>query len=313
MPTHIWHICKLRHTSRCFSLQKSQIFADAQHKYDRMNNFFNVIVHKNDEIPDLHGLCAGFENKSWRLEQLVDYLFNYLPEFSLNQSELSEFSSLNLIPNIRKAASSVYQSDKFRNRGEFGELLLHAIIRETHNTIPAISKIYYKDGPNETVKGFDAVHVVDKGETLELWLGEVKFYQNISSAITDVIKELKEHTEIRYVKNEFITIANKIDRAWEHADKLKDLLSPTTSLDDVFENTCIPVLLTYDSKILQKHEKKTDEYIAEIESEFLKLYEKFCNDLGDFPLTIHLFLLPLKTKKELITKLEEKLKIWQRI
>ncbi len=23
MPTHIWHICKLQNTSRCFSLQKS--------------------------------------------------------------------------------------------------------------------------------------------------------------------------------------------------------------------------------------------------------------------------------------------------
>lgn len=278
-----------------------------------MSRFFNVIVHKNDEIPDLHGICAGFENKSWRLEQLVDYLFNYLPEFSLNQSELSEFNSLNLIPNIRKAASSVYQSEKFRNRGEFGELLLHAIIRETHNTIPAISKIYYKDGPNETVKGFDAVHVVEKEENLELWLGEVKFYQSISSAIPDVIKELKEHIEIRYVKNEFITLTNKIDRAWEHADKLKTLLDPATSLDDVFENTCIPVLLTYDSKILQKHDKKTNEYIAEIEAEFLKLHKKFCDDLGDFPLTIHLFLLPLNTKKELITKLEEKLKVWQKI
>ena len=81
---------------------------------------------------------------------------------------------------MRQVVMSIYQSENFKSRGEFGELLLHAIIRETYNTIPAISKIYYKDGPNETVKGFDAVHVVVTDDTLELWLGEVKFYNNIS-------------------------------------------------------------------------------------------------------------------------------------
>lgn len=30
MPTHIWHICKPKPTNRFFSLQKSQLFADAQ-------------------------------------------------------------------------------------------------------------------------------------------------------------------------------------------------------------------------------------------------------------------------------------------
>ncbi len=164
--------------------------------------FFNVIVHKNDEIPNLHGLCAGFENRLWRKDQLVDHLFNYLPEFALTHSEFQELSGENIVPKLRKAAGIVYQSEKYKSRGEFGELLLHAIIRETHNTIPAISKLYYKDGPNDTVKGFDAVHVIEKADSLELWLGEVKFYKEINSAITDVVKELHEHIKIRYVKNE---------------------------------------------------------------------------------------------------------------
>ena len=68
-----------------------------------------------------------------------------------------------------------------------------------------------------------------------------------------VIEELKQHIEVRYIKSEFIAITNKIDSKWSHSDKLKALLNPNTSLDDVFENTCIPVLLTYDSKILAKY------------------------------------------------------------
>ena len=275
--------------------------------------FFNIIIHKDDTFPDLHGLCAGFESRQWRKDQLVNYLFEYLPEFALTYSELGNLTGENMVAKMRQVAASIYQSEKFKNRGEFGELLLHAIIREMYDTIPAISKIYYKDGPNETVKGFDAVHVVVTDKALELWLGEVKFYNNISNAISDVIEELKQHIKTRYVRNEFIAITNKIDTKWPHADILKTLLHPNTSLDDVFLNTCIPVLLTYDSTILAKYNNKCNEYTQEISEEFLRFHKKFCDKLGEFPLTIHLFLFPLNTKAELINSLESKLKIWQRL
>lgn len=275
--------------------------------------FFNVIIHKDDTFPDLHGVCAGFECHQWRKDQLVDYLFEYLPEFALTYSEFENLTGENVVAKIRQITASIYQSEKFENRGEFGELLLHAIIRETYNTLPAISKIYYKDGPNETVKGFDAVHVVVTDDTLELWLGEVKFYKNISDAISDVIKEINQHIETRYVRNEFIAITNKIDTKWPHADRLKTLLHPNTSLDDVFSNTCIPVLLTYDSTTLAKYDNKCDEYVQEISEEFQRFHKIFCDKLGEFPLTIHLFLFPLNTKAELINSLESKLKIWQKL
>lgn len=275
--------------------------------------FFNIIIHKDDTFPDLHGLCAGFENCQWRKEQLVNYIFEYLPEFALTYSELENITKENIVAKIRQAAASIYRSEKFKNRGEFGELLLHAIIRETHKTIPAISKIYYKDGPNETVKGFDAVHVVVTDKTLELWLGEVKFYSNINKAVSDVIEELRQHVEVRYIKNEFIAITNKIDNKWPYTDRLKTLLHPNISLDDVFSDTCIPVLLTYNSNILAKYNYKSDEYIQEICEEFKRIHKKFCDKLGNFPLTIHLFLLPLNTKEELINSLDAKLKIWQNL
>jgi hypothetical protein len=275
--------------------------------------FFNVIVHKDNTLPDLHGICAGFENRSWRKERLVDYLFEYLPEFALTYKEFNDLNGTNAVQKIKQTAANIYQTNKFKNRGEFGELLLHAIIRETYNTIPAINKIYYKDSANDTVKGFDAVHIIDANNTLELWLGEVKFYNNISNAIKDVIEELKVHSQVRYIRNEFVAITNKIDDTLPHSDKLKALLHPNTSLDDVFSTTCIPVLLTYDSAVLSKHTQSSQDYIDEISEEFLKFHTDFCNKLGTFPLTIHLFLLPLHTKQELVGVLNSKLQIWQQI
>lgn len=277
--------------------------------------FFKVIVHLDESLPDLHGLCAGFECGEWRKDQLVEHLFdNYLPEFALSYSESLDLSLGNIVSKMKRAVAYVYQSDTFKGRGEFGELLLHAIIRETYKTIPAISKIYYKDGPNDTVKGFDAVHVVLKSDdSLELWLGEAKFYGSISNAISDVVEELEAHAKRDYIRNEFIAITNKIDDEWPHAEKLKGLLHPNTSLDEVFERMCIPVLLTYDSNVLKIHTKATEEYIEEIGQEFRKVHERFCMRLGNFPLTVHLFLLPLNTKEDLIKSLNDKLQAWQNI
>jgi hypothetical protein len=158
---------------------------------------------------------------------------------------------------IAKAVQAVYTSKKKDNRGEIGEILLHAIICQVFKTIPAISKIRFKDSPNDTVKGFDAVHVVSNGEDLELWLGEVKFYKDIKPAIRDVVAELKVHTETNYLRAEFLAITNKIEDTWTHAEKLKLLLNRNTSLDKIFSALCIPVMLTYESPVIAGHKSVT--------------------------------------------------------
>jgi hypothetical protein len=65
-------------------------------------------------------------------------------------------------------------ANKYLKRGEFGELILHLILRDFHNTIPLLSKIYFKDSIGHTVHGFDAVHIDPVNKTL--WLGESKLY-----------------------------------------------------------------------------------------------------------------------------------------
>ena len=83
--------------------------------------FFKVIIHKDENIPDLHGICAGFEGLKWRKEQLVDHLFEYLPEFALNYSEYIDLNGENAIAKIRQVAANIYKSKKFESRGEFGK------------------------------------------------------------------------------------------------------------------------------------------------------------------------------------------------
>ena len=64
-----------------------------------------------------------------------------------------------------------------------------------------VSKFYFKSAANDTVKGFDAAHVVfvNPPEDLELWLGEAKLYIDVDAAIRDVCGELSTHLSDDYL------------------------------------------------------------------------------------------------------------------
>ena len=278
---------------------------------DKPTPFFDLAIHDLGRMPSFTFGIAGYEQKQWRDEAMANYLFEWLPEFALKYSELEDFNSGTGMRLIKKAAKTVYTTDKYQKRGEFGELLLHALIREVFSSEPAISKIYYKTAANDTVKGFDAVHVVENSGELELWLGEVKFYKKLREAIRDVVPELKKHTERDYLRDEFILIASKIDDAWAHADKLRQLISERTSLDVLFKRTCVPVLLTYESDCVDKHTESCSSFSSTVRDELEDAYKAFCGQALP-KIKVHLFLVPMHKKEALVRVLHEKLEGLQR-
>lgn len=260
--------------------------------------------------PSLTAMCIGYEMGVWRSKQLAKHILEWLPEFCLKYSEWNGLDSGNAVKLIQMAASRLYSTEKFQRRGEFGEILLHMIVRQVKNTIPAISKIHYKDAANDTVKGFDCVHVVAADTKLELWLGEVKFYKDINRAIYDVVKELEDHTNIDYMRGEFAAITNKIDDNWKHSERLKKLIDPKTSMDEIFDKISIPVLLTHDSEAVSSFDKICDEYAQAFEIEVRKIWESFSSKILP-QIEIHLFLFPLESKEALQKYMHEELARWK--
>lgn len=273
------------------------------------NLFFDQYI----EETHFRGFSVGYELSEFRYDELVELFFDALPDFALSELEKQSINSFNMRRKMKNAAIAVYTTEKYQRRGEFGEILLHIVMRDYFQTIPAISKIYYKDGPNETVKGFDAVHIVPQGNELELWLGEVKFYNNIYNAITDVVIELQAHSNKDYLRKEFLFISNKIDDSWEFASNLKALINQKTSLDKIFSRVRIPVLLTYDSKVVKSYKKACDEYQQKLIDELNKYHQNFRS--SDLPkdIDIVLILVPLEKKETLVEKLHTKLRVWQQI
>lgn len=276
--------------------------------------FLEVRVQELDPFPTVTGLCAGYERGEWRAGPFGDHLFDYLAEFALSHSELEKFSHATARRLMQSAAKNVYETEKFKRRGEFGELMLHAVVRQIFDSEPAVSKLFYKSAANDTVKGFDAVHVVapENGE-LELWLGEVKFYEDGRAAIRDVAAELREHYEAGFLRSEFAVVTRYLDPSWEHSDALGRLLDGNTSLDQIVERIRVPVLVTYDSAVLAAHTSCDGDYVNEFREEILTLHRYFRERELPAEILVHLLLVPLRTKREFVAALDEKLKAWQAI
>jgi hypothetical protein len=265
--------------------------------------------------PPLTAVCPGYEQRAWRDEALARDTFDrHLPSFALPYSVRSAINETTAAALLRRAAKAVYATDKYSKRGEFGELLLHAICRDIFGSHPAISKITFKDAANDTVKGFDSVHVIEAGERLELWLGEVKFYDNLTKAIYDVTSELALHLKGDYLRAEFVPVVNKLDPSWPHTPRIERLLDENASLDEVFDVLTIPVLCTYDSKAVGDHDSVCAAYIAQLTAEAEDAWANFtskCDPLWDVQL--RLILLPLLSKSRLVELMQKRLLAWQQI
>src|SRR5690349_10538753 len=96
--------------------------------------FLEVRVRRLELSPPLVAACAGYELGEWRSEALCKHILEWLPEFALRYSEWNTLNHTDAMAKIAKAASTIYESDNFQRRGEFGEILLHILLRQDIGT-----------------------------------------------------------------------------------------------------------------------------------------------------------------------------------
>lgn len=269
-----------------------------------------------DIEPKFSVFCVGYEQSRWRAEEMVrDFFRRHLNSFALSYSEWKKVNGDSAAEALSRSARMVYATDNYKRRGEFGELFLHGILRDFYNAEPAVSKIYFLDSPNETAKGFDAVHVVvrDDGQ-LDLWLGEAKLYENMKSAIKEIVQSLNDHVGNEFLRREFLAVSNKFDDGWPHCEKLSELLDDNTSLDVIVDRLVMPVLLTYQSKAVKAHDAVGDEYSTDLIAEAKEAWQIFKDQLAvDFPVTIYFIVLPLEDTAKVRELAHQTLMAYQRL
>lgn len=276
-----------------------------------------LVVERADELLPTSVFCAGFEDGAWRSEDLSFDLVAWAADWILPAEELSGYNHANGVALLGKALSRVYKTIDYEKRGEIGELLLHIILRKFFLSSRLISRIYFKDAANDTVKGFDCAHVVESsdGAEIELWLGESKLYQDSYSAATAIYDELKLHLSRDYLKYEFAAISDKIPQDYPQREKLIKLLSRETSLDQTFKSVVVPIFISYDSDAAGAHLENTEAYLADLQAEVQSHWDSLSGRYSKWTLPrkirAHVIYFPMSTKSALTSEFDGRLKAWQ--
>lgn len=303
-----------------------------------MSSIFGAekIITEHISNADLRAYFTGFEFGKYRYDSLVEKIISVIVDFSFGFHE--GILNKHTIKEIRKAACMVYKIEvfdpinntnhsekypsthktkpnqlkykdedefyekKYANRGEFGELILHLLLRDFLNTLPLVSKIYAKNSAGIPAHGFDSVHI---GQSLidltkkSLFLGESKLHRSGESGIDELLEDIEKHFVRDFLTTpagEFVMIGNK-KRNFMSLDEYEDLntledyknfiaekdewfkkidgLEDGESLEDLFDSITIPLFCSYTSKVFNNHsDHKTKDFIDEYENEVKKLQER---------------------------------------
>ncbi len=193
-----------------------------------------------------------YESGIYRQNELIGLIRDVVPYFALTAEEIS---TLDLSEINKKSFNRISDAHK-SSKGDYGELLLFLILSIFYKAPKFVTKARLRSNTGEQIKGFDCAHFSIENDDVTLWLGEAKFHKSISSAISSAFKSLTEHLdEHKRIKSELKILGGEIEvnahlNDNDH-DKLLEYVSGGRSLDKV--DIAVPVLMTYDSKIIKKH------------------------------------------------------------
>ncbi|MBZ4372436.1 DUF1837 domain-containing protein [Corallococcus sp. AS-1-6] len=260
------------------------------------------------ELPlPLTGLCAGYEGGQWRSARLADHLFQWLPYAALNQEHQLSFGPHNFVEMLRLAAAHIYNSQKTESRGELGELLLHLACVLHFGAVPVLCKLILKSSSNDTVKGFDGVHVVAKTDGFELWLGESKFYTDAKMAIRDAVESVKSHILPSFLTAEKAMVFGHVGQGIPHREAVLQLFKSQTSGDKLLKLAVFPVLVAYESVSVASFAEVSAEYVNRLAEEVAGLRAYFAEKTQGLTLRFQLVFVPLGKKKDVVDSFDRKL------
>lgn len=297
----------------------------------------NIILAKVQES-DLNSFLLDIDigddgNPLYPLNEFSKAILNTVPEYVYAQYENPDILQTDAVDKLREAAKSIYKikdydlmrrwyldgdTDAYEElkkspssrRGEFGELLLHLILRDFKGTIPLVSKVYFKDAFGVPAHGFDSVHITPNDETL--WLGESKFYTDSKLGIKNLLGDLDEHFKTDYLNEQFIIIKKNLENnSIPQRDEWIKKLTTCNKLQDKLKVINIPLLCTYPHDIYNLYSDMGCDETTEYHELNVRDLKDYFDSNYNHPLKKHLniilILFPIKNKKELIIKLHERL------
>jgi len=285
---------------------------------DTLQNLSTSDIDPNNKA--LLSLVNDFESGSWRRQKFEHFIWNNIKDTALSQVErealIGEEQSV-----ITKSAKNLRLLDGDEKGGEIGEILLYGIMKKYYNALPVVPKIFYKQNRNDYAKGADSIHItLNSDGTFSLWLGEAKFYNNISNArlnsIVESVHNMFIDDKLRKELN-IVTSLKDLDLFIKDKTQLADMkhkLSDGISLDEIKQHLHVPILILHECNITKNNTESFEDYKQKIAEEHIKKAEtfmkkqdtKFSNIYHYKEIKFHLILFPLPDKSKLVNKFYEK-------
>jgi hypothetical protein len=269
------------------------------------NLIFNIEVKVNSSIYAKDSYHLDYENKKYRQSDLVKLIRDTVLFFALTSDELSKINSETIHKFQRRAWKRISDRPK-EKKGDYGELLLFLILEVFYPARKLVTKVRLRSSFGDEIKGFDCAHFsFDENDELCLWLGEAKFHQSFSSAITKAADTINEHISNKTLKDEIsILEGNNIEIDEEIREKVENYLNSGISLDKM--KFKIPTLLTYDSSVVKSHQYVCKKFLEDLEKELQTKYQTIDEKVISLKPNIELqfILFPLETVALLKAEIE---------
>lgn len=230
-----------------------------------------------------------------------------MADYALKEEELQVHHG-NMYIRLREAAVRIYTSKAYERRGEIGELLLHAICRDFFDTIPIAPRVFYLTSSNDVVKSFDLVHVRYSPTGPELWLGEAKFYADGLDGIKAAVNSLNDHLEQGFLNREKLILGPQVSTNVPDYQRIRDLLSEQTSLDELFRTAIFPIGIVCESNATANASTICEQYISDLADELSNLSKTLVDSGLPNKVRLLLIYLPLGSKQQLADAFDARLK-----
>ena len=296
-----------------------------------------VTVDEDDFMSFLVKMDIGDDGKPrYPVDELAKLVIRVLPEYVFDWHE--SISLEDAMSKVSEAANRLYKTDPYKtmldyyvynkrdaelveevkkleenNRGEFGELLLHLLLRDFKGTRSLMSKVYFSDSRGVPAHGFDAVHYIPNSK--QLWLGESKLYSEGKGGLSNLVKDLREHLTCNYMHEQFVVIQKNL-KSQTNPDKEEWIkkFQKNERLADMIDGLNLAMLCLYPHDVYQKQLEEELNKLEGLEYHKTNVRElkEYFDNINNCPIkdkvNIVLLLFPVKDKAEFVKNLH--LKLW---
>jgi hypothetical protein len=269
------------------------------------NLIYKIVVKSDNTKHSKDSFHLDYETERYRQDELVKLIRDTVIFFALTPTELSQINAETLAK-LQKRAWSRISNRPASKKGDYGELMLFLILEVFYPARKLITKVRLRTSLGDEIKGYDCAHfTIDEGEIC-LWLGEAKFHQSFSTAVSSLIISINDHITDKVLKDELsILESNNTELEEDDRIKMEEYFNSGISLDKM--KFKIPILITYDSSVIKNNKQVCDDFNNQLHTELNAKYKIIDDRLFALKpnIELHFILMPLETVKTIKEELEK--------